>query len=306
LGQGLPTDEASLLAKEVIRSVQNLVATIAHDWKTINSPAPQVFLKRWARLAIISDTFDELDQYIMESGNIDEFEYENLTKKMSQISDAEMINLLRRMPWEILTPDQIIRLFHDFRPHQSKFFEYVSLKEFTGAELIDLIETVEPATLKGSIRKIKEALASMSLDLEDMEVISSIAEIDSFDLLRASAIPQLDKDQALLEFRDGNLQTRKILFHSCMGAEFFRDLFLQAWDMDPQFVKREARSLAPSEIGRLLELVSGKVGPRLVPSKNNEFLLEFADKDISSFFDGLPTTKKKAAIRHFSKSARID
>ena len=261
----------------------------------------QVFLKRWARLAILSDTFDEFDQLGMQSGKMDEFEYENLINKMARMSEAEMINLLSLMSWEALTPDQIIRLFHDFRPHHGKFVEYVSLREFSGAELIDLMETIEPSSLKELIPKIKEALASVSLDLEDMEVISSIAEIDSFELLRASAPPQLEKGQALLEFRYGNPRIRKILFHSCIGAEFFHDLFLEAWNMDPHFVKREVRSISPREIGRFLELASGRVRPTVVAVENDEFQLQLTDKDISNFFDSLPTTKKKAAIRHFLK-----
>ena len=301
LGQGLQEEEASLLAKEVISSVQNLVTTIAHDWKTVNSPLTQVFLKRWARLAILSDTFDEFDQLGMQSGKMDEFEYENLINKMARMSEAEMINLLSLMSWEALTPDQIIRLFHDFGPHHGKFVEYVSLREFSGAELIDLMETIEPSSLKELIPKIKEALASVSLDLEDMEVISSIGEIDSFELLRASAPPQLEKGQALLEFRYGNPRIRKILFHSCIGAEFFHDLFLEAWNMDPHFVKREVRSISPREIGRFLELASGRARPAVVAVENDEFQLQLTDKDISNFFDSLPTTKKKAAIRHFLK-----
>ena len=301
LGQGLQEEEASLLAKEVISSVQNLVTTIAHDWKTVNSPLTQVFLKRWARLAILSDTFDEFDQLGMQSGKMDEFEYENLINKMARMSEAEMINLLSLMSWEALTPDQIISLFHDFGPHHGKFVEYVSLREFSGAELIDLMETIEPSSLKELIPKIKEALASVSLDLEDMEVISSIGEIDSFELLRASAPPQLEKGQALLEFRYGNPRIRKILFHSCIGAEFFHDLFLEAWNMDPHFVKREVRSISPREIGRFLELASGRVRPAVVAVENDEFQLQLTDKDISNFFDSLPTTKKKAAIRHFLK-----
>jgi hypothetical protein len=301
LGQGLQEEEASLLAKEVIRSVQNLVTTIAHDWKTVNSPLAQVFLKRWARMAILSDTFDEFDQLGMQSGKMDEFEYENLTKKMARMSEAEMINLLSLMPWEALTPDQIIRLFHDFIPHQAKFVEYVSLGEFSGAELIDLMETIEPASLKELIPKIKEALASVSLDLEDMEVISSIAKMDSFELLRASAPPQLEKSQALLEFRYGNPKIRKILFHSCIGAEFFHDLFLEAWNMDPLFVKREVRSISPREIGHFLELASGRAQPTVVAVENDEFQLQLTEKDISNFFDSLPATKKQAAIRHFLK-----
>jgi hypothetical protein len=305
LGQGLQEDEASLLAKEVIRSIQKLVSTISNDWKTINSPLTQVFLKRWTRLAILSDAFDEFDQIELQSGKMDEFEYENLIKKMAQVSETEKTNLSSRLPWEALTPDQIIRLFHDFRPHQSKFVEYVSFREFSGAELIDLIETLELPVLKDLIPKIKEALGGVSLDLEDMDVLASIAEIDSFELLRASAPPQLDKDQALLEFRDGNLKIRKILIHSCIGTDFFHDLFLEVWNMDPQFVKRETKSISPSEIGRFIESACGSVQPKVTPLDDGQFRLNLADKEISNFFDSLPTTKKKAAIRHFLKSSRV-
>lgn len=300
LGQGLDENEASLLAKEVIRSIQKLVTTIVNDWKTVNSNSIPVFFKRWSRIALLSDKLDELEQLITPSGRLDEFEFENLVEKIVRLPELEITNVIDRLPWDSLSPDQVIRLFHDFRPHQKKFIDHVSLGEFSGPELIDLIEIMETGTLKIIIPKIKDVLANLSLELEDLEILASVPEIDVYSLLRVAAPPQLDKGQALLEFVDGGSRTRKILFHSCVRADFFPDFFLEVWSMDPQFVKREIRALSTAEIGPFIRSVSGSITPKLVYRNKKEFDIEFMSNELSSFYNSLPATKKKAVIKFFS------
>lgn len=63
--------------------------------------------------------------------------------------------------------------------------------------------------------------------------------------------------------------------------------------MDPQFVKRETKSISPSEIGRFIESACGSVQPKVTPLDDGQFRLNLADKEISNFFDSLPTTKRK-------------
>ncbi|MCX5872845.1 MAG: DUF6178 family protein [Deltaproteobacteria bacterium] len=299
LGQGLDENDASLLAKEVIRSIQKLVTMIVNDWKTVNSPSMPIFFKRWTRIAILSDKLDELEQLITPSGRLDEFEFENLVEKMVRLPELEINNVTDRLPWDSLSPDQVIRLFHDVRLHQKKFVDHVSLVEFSGPELIDLIEIMETGTLKIIIPKIKDVLANLSLELEDLEILASVQEIDVYSLLRVTAPPQLDKGQALLEFRDGGPRTRKILFHSCVGADFFPDFFLEVWAMDPQFVKREIRSLSPAEMGPFIRSVLGSTPPKVVKGNKKEFEIEFMSNELNSFYNSLPATKKKAVIRFF-------
>ena len=303
LGHGMSEEEASLLAKEIIRTIQKLVTTIVNDWKTVASPSPAIFFKRWERIVILSDKLDELEQLVTPSGGFDEFEFETLVERLSGLTERGLRDVVVHLPWESLTPDQIIRLFHDLRPHQKMLGKYVRLREFSGPELIDLLECMDNDSIKTIVPKVKEALAGISLELEDLETLASLPEIDQYGVLRSVAPPQLDRGQALIEFRDGSLRIRKILFQSCIGAEFFPDLFFEAWAMDPKFVKREVRSLSVSEIGPFLHSVSGHLPPKAVKSSHGEFELEFSSNELNSFYKSLPASKKKAAIRFFMERA---
>ncbi len=303
LGHGMSEEEASLLAKEIIRTIQKLVTTIVNDWKTVASPSPAIFFKRWERIVILSDKLDELEQLVTPSGGFDEFDFETLVERLSGLPEAGLRDVVVHLPWESLTPDQIIRLFHDLRPHQKMLGKYVRLREFSGPELIDLLECMDNVSIRTVVPKVKEALAGISLELEDLETLASLPEIDRYGVLRSVAPPQLDRGQALIEFRDGSLRIRKILFQSCIGAEFFPDLFFEAWAMDPKFVKREVRSLSVSEIGPFLHSVSGHLPPKAVKSSHGEFELEFSSNELNSFYKSLPASRKKAAIHFFMESA---
>lgn len=304
LGHGMSEDEASLLAKEIIRTIQKMVTTIVNDWKTVSSPSPAIFFKRWERIVILSDKLDELEQLVTASGGFDEFEFETLVERLAGLPVTDLQNVVEHLPWESLTPDQVIRLFHDLRPHQKMLGEYVRLGEFSGPEFIDLLECMDNDSIKAIVPKIKEAIAVISLELEDLETLASLPEIDQCGVLRAVAPPQLDRGQALVEFRDGSLRIRKILFQSCIRAEFFPDLFFEAWAMDPKFVKREVRSLSVSEIGPFLDSVSSHLPPKADKSSNGEFELEFSSNELNSFYKSLPASKKKAAIRFFMERAQ--
>ncbi|MGO8878124.1 MAG: DUF6178 family protein [Desulfomonilaceae bacterium] len=304
LGHGMSEDEASLLAKEIIRTIQKMVTTIVNDWKTVSSPSPAIFFKRWERIVILSDKLDELEQLVTTSGGFDEFEFETLVERLAGLPVTDLQNVVEHLPWESLTPDQVIRLFHDLRPHQKMLGEYVRLGEFSGPEFIDLLECMDNDSIKAIVPKIKEAIAVISLELEDLETLASLPEIDQCGVLRAVAPPQLDRGQALVEFRDGSLRIRKILFQSCIRAEFFPDLFFEAWAMDPKFVKREVRSLSVSEIGPFLDSVSSHLPPKADKSSNGEFELEFSSNELNSFYKSLPASKKKAAIRFFMERAQ--
>jgi hypothetical protein len=304
LGHGMSEDEASLLAKEIIRTIQKMVTTIVNDWKTVSSSSPAIFFKRWERIVILSDKLDELEQLITTSGGFDEFEFETLVERLAGLPVTDLENVVAHLPWESLTPDQVIRLFHDLRPHQKMLGEYFRLGEFSGPEFIDLLECMDNDSIKVIVPKIKEALAVISLELEDLETLASLPEMDQCGVLRAVAPPQLDREQALVEFRDGSPRIRKILFQSCIRAEFFPDLFFEVWAMDPKFVKREVRSLPVSEIGPFLDSVSSHLPPKAAKSSNGEFELEFSSNELNSFYKSLPASKKKAAIRFFMERAQ--
>lgn len=299
LGQDLEQDEASQLAKEVIRTIQKMVTTIFNDWKTINSTSTTIFFKRWQRIAILSDKLDELEQLVTASGGYDEFDFENLIERLARLPESGIAALAPHLSWRSLMPDQLVRLYHDMGPYQKIFSKYVYLKEFTGPQLIDLLETMNSDSLKAIVPKVKDALANISLEFEDLKTLLSLPDVERYELSKMVATPQLEREQALSEFKDGGPKIRRMLFHSCRNAEFFHDLFFEAWAMDPQFVKREIRSLSVSEIGPFLNLLSGNVMPKILYNEMNEPEIEFASEELNNFYKSLPATKKKAAIRFF-------
>jgi hypothetical protein len=305
LGHGMKEEDASLLAKEIINSIQKLVNTIVSDWNSINSLSTQVFFKRWARITILSDKLDELDHLFSTSGTLDEFEFESLMDMLAKAPEIDVSIALERLPWETLSPNQIIRLFQDLRPHQKELGKHVSLKEFSGPDLIDLLEAMDGATINLMFSKIKECIGNLSLELEDLEILASLHETYSIRLMRVAGPPRLDKGHALVEFRDGSHKIRKILFNSCMRAEFYSDLFVEAWNIDPQFVKREVKSFPTEEIGPFLEIISGGAPPTVIKNEKNEFDLRFRAGELNSFYNSLPLTKKKAALRYFTRPKKV-
>ncbi|MGC8659873.1 MAG: DUF6178 family protein [Desulfomonilaceae bacterium] len=304
LGRDLAEDAASQLAKEVIRTVQKMVMTILNDWQTINSPSSTIFFKRWQRIAILSDRLDELDQLVASAGGYDEFDFENLIERLSRVPEKGIAALAPHLSWRSLMPEQVIRLFHDMAPYQKVFSKYVYLNDFTGPQLIDLLEIIDADSLKTIVPKVREALAGIPLEFEDLKALLSIPGIERYELAKDSATPQIEREQALIEFKDGGPRIRRILFHACRNAKFFRDLFFEAWAMDPQFVKKETKSLSASEIGPFLKLLSGDVIPKIFKNQTAEPHLEFESEELNNFYKSLPATKKKAASRFFANSVQ--
>ncbi|MFA6222479.1 MAG: DUF6178 family protein [Desulfomonilaceae bacterium] len=305
LGHGMKEEDASFLAKEIINTIQKLVNTIINDWNSVNSLSTQVFFKRWARITILSDKMDELDHLFSTSGSLDEFEFESLMDMLSKSPGADVSIVIERLPWETLSPNQVIRLFQDLRSHQKELGMHVSLKEFTGPELIDLLESMDGTTIDLMFPKIKECIGNLSLELEDLEILASLHETDSIRLMRVAGPPHLDKGHALVEFRDGSHKMRQILFNSCIRADFFPDLFVEAWNIDPQFVKREVKTLATEEIGPFLKSIAGGTPPTVSKNENNEFVLRFGVGELTSFYNSLPLTKRRAALRYFTHPKKL-
>ncbi len=300
LGQGLTERQASLLAKEVIRSVQRFVETIVREWDTVNSSDETVFFKRWVRMALVADSEGHVERILSSDRPLDEFEFESMLDKLLRLPTAEAENLAKKISWNHLKVDQIIRLFHDARAHQPLFAKHVQIGRFSTDELIDLIESLEPDTFTAMLPEIRERLPQLDLRLEDIEILSNLHQ-DKIESLWRSCNPpiDLDKGKILSEFKDSGLKLKKALFNSCIRSPLFQDLFEEAWAMDPEFVKKEARSMTAAEIQQFLMSASGGVMPELQDTAKQENTLKFASRQLSSFFSSLPVSKKKAAIKFF-------
>jgi hypothetical protein len=300
LGQGLTERQASLLAKEVIRSVQRFVETIVREWDTVNSSDETVFFKRWVRMALVADSEGHVERILSSDRPLDEFEFESMLDKLLRLPTSEAENLAKKISWNHLKVDQIIRLFHDARAHQPLFAKLIQIGRFSTDELIDLIESLEPDTFTAMLPQIRERLPQLDLRLEDIEILSNLHQ-DKIESLWRSCNPpiDLDKGKILSEFKDSGLKLKKALFNSCIRSPLFQDLFEEAWVMDPEFVKKEARSMTAAEIQQFLMSASGGVMPEVQDTAKQENTLKFASRQLSSFFSSLPVSKKKAAIKFF-------
>ena len=131
MAEGLEEHEGSLLAKEVIETIQRLLETIVTEWDTVTSPSEDIFFKRWSRLVLLSDVPDPVDLILNTRSTPDEFDFEIIVEKLSAGSRLKTRKtLVRRLPWQYMTPDQIVRLFHQFHDYHELFAANVSLTGF--------------------------------------------------------------------------------------------------------------------------------------------------------------------------------
>ena len=307
LGQGLTERQASLLAKEVIRTVQRFVETIVREWDTVNSSDEMVFFKRWVRMALVADSQGHVDRILSAERSLDEFEFESILDRLLRTQSSEAEVMIERLPWSHLKADQIVRLFHDARNYQPFLAPKLTLDSFSTEEVIDLIESLDASTLETLSDQIAKRLSSLEMRLEEIEMLASLHHEKIEGLFRFCNPPvDLDKNKILSEFRDGGLKIRRALFNCCINSDIFRDLFEEAWATNPDFIKKESRSIPPNEIGNFLLSASGGAFPEFLQSTKGEESIKFESKQLTSFFNGLPASKKKAAIKFFKNTKALD
>ncbi len=300
LGQGLTERQASLLAKEVIRVVQRLVETIVREWDTVNSTDDMVFFKRWVRMVLIADTQGHVDRILSSQRSLDEFEFESILDRLLRTQSAEAESIIAKLPWVHLRPDQVVRLFHDARNYQSVLAERASIDSFSTEEIIDLIESLDGSTLEMMMPQIGKKMSCLDLSLEELEILASLHHEKIDGLFRFCNPPvDLDKNKILSEFKNGGLRIRKALFNCCVNSDVFRDLFEEAYAMNQEFIKKETRLIPANEIGPFLLSASGGSPPQSVQSEKGDDSIRFESKQLTSFFNSLPASKKKAAIKFF-------
>ena len=300
LGDKLDDHDAPLLTKEILRSARKLMETIIEDWDTVNSKSEGTFFKRWIRLAILSDVPDPIDRILSSEGALDEFDFEILVDQFTRKPKAEALKLAKRLPWERLLPDQTIRLFQEFDAYQAIFASRAVLRDFSAHELVDLVEEVDADVFKKLLPALERSISERQFTLEDLELFSTLPKSEASILLRMAQPPSdYDSAQILSRFREGSEILRQVIFYACMKADFFPQLFLEAWSVDSDFVKKQVKALPHSEIGQFLLSASGRK-PKIIKGKTKTPNIQFRAKELDSLFKSLPATKKTAAVKFFS------
>ncbi|MGO9569179.1 MAG: DUF6178 family protein [Desulfomonilaceae bacterium] len=305
LGEELDEREGSLLAREIIGSAQKLLETVIHEWDTANSQSEGVFFKRWSRLVILSDVPDPINQLLSSDEMLDEFDFEMLLNQLLSLPEKDALSLIEKLPWNRLTPEQTIRLFHQAHPFQGAFAQNISLTGFSALELLELLEEADSEVFKQLTPILEKFLYETRFSLEDLETLAALPHSEASTLLRMGNPPaEYDAKQVLEEFREAADKVRLVLFHSCSRAEFFPQLVELAWSIDANFVKREVKTIPVSQIGSFLLGATGGSVPKLASkSGSRESTLQFESKDLNSLFRSLPVTKKKAAVKFFAKES---
>jgi hypothetical protein len=301
LGEDLDEQEGALLAKEVIRISQKLLETIVSEWDTITSPSENVFFKRWCRLVILSGAPDAVDRILSQQEKLDDFDFEMLLAQMMNVPEERVVGIIERLPWNRMTPDQIIRLFHSLEQYQKQMASTADLNGFSAPELIDLLEGLNPAALHGLVPGLKKCFSEAAFTIEDLEILAGLPNAEAVRLLRMTKGPvDYGAEQAFQEYKEGSDKTREILFYSCIGRDFFPGLFEEAWAENAAFVRKMAKAVPPKEIGRVLLAANAGKPPKVLIISDKDAQLEFEVKEVTSFFRSLPAAKRKAAIKFFS------
>jgi hypothetical protein len=304
LGEELEEREASLLTKEIIRIAQGLVETIVGERDTIFSSSEGTFFKRWCRLVILSDAPDLLGRILEGVGNLDEFDFEVLLDQLSGRGEKEASELIERFQWTRLSPDQIIRLFHDLHPYQEMLARRVVLEGFTPLELVELLESVQTEAIGHLLPSLHEAFRQVHFTRDELEQLAALPYKEAVTLLKMANPPvDLDKKHLLLEFKDASDRLRQVLFYACWGSELFPGLVQEAWSVDPEFVKRQVKSLPASEAGLFFLYASASRKPKIMKADSKEPQLNFQPKFLNGLFRSLPAAKRRAVVKFFAEKA---
>jgi hypothetical protein len=304
LAEGLSEREAELLAKELVETARKLVEIIVEEWDAVSSSSEMTFFKRWSRMAILSDAPDSLERVLTSDSTIDDFDFEILAQKLATLEKEQLDNSVKRIPWKRMTPDQIVGLFERLPLHQALLAHHVSLGGFSAENLADLLDTVEAGVIDVLVPALKEAVATKSFTLEELELLVASPHTELFSLLWNAHPPaDMDAGRVLLEFKDGTRLRREVLLASCMDADFFPELFSEAWDTDAALVKRVAHSLPADHVGPFLSAAVGGRKPEVTPAERGKMpVVDFRSKSANSFFRSLPASKKRSALRFFTEN----
>jgi hypothetical protein len=304
LGEGLEEKEVSLLTREILRSFEKLLDAITSEWDPANPPSETFLFKRWGRMVILSDAPDQLERILSASGALDEFDFEVLVSELLTRPDSEASAILDRIPWEKVSPQQVVRLFHESERLQILCAPKIQFGSFTPADLIELLEGLDPRVIALMQPALAQALPTMQFSLDELASVVEILQANDMGLLKAINPPEdYDLKRITREFREGGAKVRKALFYAGMGTDFFPDLFIEAWSTDPSFVKKLTKHIPASEIGQVLFEACGRCAPGIIhKGEKGQSTLSFPSEALNAFYRSLPAKKKKAALHFFGVS----
>jgi len=178
----------------------------------------------------------------------------------------------------------------------------VVLEDFTPLELVELLESVQPESFIHLLPSLTTAFQQAHFTCDELEQIAALASGEASTLLKMANPPvDLDKKQVLLEFKDGSERLRQILFYACWGSDLFPDLIHEAWSVDPEFVKRQVKNLPASDVGPFFLFAAAGRKPKILKPESKDPQLNLQPKLLNVLFRSLTASKRRAAIKFFSK-----
>jgi hypothetical protein len=300
LGEDLDEHSASILTREVLRIAQKLLDTIMTDWQTVSSPSAGVFYKRWSRMVILGDAPDPLERILTSGQMLDEFDLEVLLNRILRSSKKEVQALIKRIPWNLMLPDQILRIFATAEGYQGDLAKQVDLEGFSAGEIIDLIEEMDPKAVKKLMPTLEAILPRMPFSFEELELLSAQALPQIWTLVRWAGPPEgYGFRQIIGELKGASENHKQLLFQSSVTADFFPEFLREVFPIDSAFVKKQMGLFPASEIGPLFLRLNADKPPRSIP-EGGEADADFDDEILDALFTSLPITKKRGAIKYFS------
>ncbi len=304
LGEGLEEKEASLLTKEILQSARKLLETTQQEWDTVTSASDSTFFKRWSRMAFMSDVPEPVQRILSSREALDEFDFEVLLEHMLSHRQDEVLELIRKFPWNRLAPDQAMRLFHELPSYQEALAAAARLENFSAQDIVELVEGISPEAFEKLVPALRSSVGEKEFSLEDLELLATLPQPEASTILRMSNPPQdYDARAALARFREGSERVRQALFYSCRNADFFPELILEAWSIDQEFVKQQFKALPSADMGPFLQAAAGGKKPEVVTPKKKSPELRFRSKELNALFKSLPAAKRASAVKFFLKQS---
>jgi hypothetical protein len=304
LSEDLADQDRSMLTEEIVRCGQHLLETIVREWDTVTTRDETSFFKRWCRIVILSEAPNLLARILVGDGMLDELDFEILSDQIVALPEGDAIRLIEQMPWNRLTPGQIMRLLHHAQSYQVDLAAHLSLTGFTAQDVVELLETVGPEGFHAMLPSLTAFLAETVFSLDELELFATLPSPEATTVLFMANPPaDIDVNRIAGEFRDATDKVKEILFFSCSRADFFPEVFHEAWAYDPAFVKRQAKTIPAADIGPFLLRAAGGKRPEVVRAPKTAMGLAFPAPELNAFFKALPAEKRKAATRYFSKES---
>jgi hypothetical protein len=240
---------------------------------------------------------DPVDRILAAQNTLDEFDFDILLERLAGLRDEDAHDVIDRLPWKVMTPSQVIRLFHSFHNYHQWLGKHVSLNGFGATELIHLLEGLDQSAVKILKPSLKQALESGQFTIEDLEFLVAPYHTDLLPLLLSVNLnPDIGLKYVLSEFREGSKRRREIILYSCVKSDFFPEFFAEVWGTDSNFVKHQVNAFPTSRLGSFLLSAAGGCKPRVIESTKKIPDLDFGSKEVNELFNSLNPGKKKAVI----------